>query len=234
MALPPINTTEDSFIREVDEELRRDQLLRFWRTYGRWLIGAVILGLAALGGWLFWKDQQAKAAAIESEQLDEAVRMATAGNDAGASKALALLKTSPRDGYRATAMMTDAAVLLQKGKLDEAAKAYGAIAKDESLPQPWRDLAVIRQTAVQYDRVAPDEVIARLSPLAVKGNPWFGSAGEMVAIAYLKKNRIQDAAKMFDDIAADKGVPETIRGRAANMAASLSGRAPAAKQGSAK
>jgi len=234
LALPPINTSEDSFIREVDEELRRDRLLGFWQTYGRVLIGAVILALAALGGWLFWQDQQAKASALESEKLDEAVRLASSGNDAAAMKALAVLKTSSRDGYRATAMLTEAAVLLQKGKLDEAAKTYAAIAKDESLAQPWRDLAAVRQTAVQYDRVSPDEVIARLSPLAVKDNPWFGSAGEMVAIAYLKKNRVQDAAKLFDAIAADKSVPETIRGRAANMAASLSGRAPAANQGSAK
>ena len=75
-------------------------------------------------------------------------------------------------------------------------------------------------------------MIARLSPLAVKGNPWFGSAGEMVAIAYLKKQNIQAAAKLFGDIAADKSVPESIRGRAANMAASLSARpAAVAKQG---
>lgn len=234
MALPPMNTTEDSFVREVDEELRRDQLLQFWQKRGRVLIAVVILGLAAFGGWLFWKEQQAKASALESEKLDEAVRLASSGNDAGAIKLLADLKASPRDGYRATALMTDAAVLLQKGKLDEAAKAYAKIAKDEGLAQPWRDLAIIRQTAVQYDRVAPDEVIARLSPLAVKGNPWFGSAGEMVAIAYLKKNRVQDAAKLFDAIAADKNVPETIRGRASNMAASLSGRSSAANQGNAK
>jgi hypothetical protein len=77
---------------------------------------------------------------------------------------------------------------------------------------------------VQYDRLAPDEVISRLSPLAVRGNPWFGSAGEMLAIAYLKKERIQPAAKLFADIAADPNVPETIRGRAKNMAASLSAR----------
>jgi len=232
LALPPINTTEDSFIREVDEELRRDQLSGFWKTYGRWGIAAVGLGLAALAGWLIWKDQHLKVASAESEQLDDALRKATSGNDAASVKALGSLKTSSNSGYRATAMLTEAALLLQKNDLDGAAKIYGNVAKDEAIPQPWRDLALVRQTAVQFDRLAPDEAISRLSPLAVKGNPWFGSAGELVAIAYLKKNRVQPAAKMFADIASDEGVPETIRGRAANMAASLKARETgAAKQG---
>ena len=232
MALPPINTTEDSFLREVDEELRRDQLTGFWKQWGRWIVAAVGLGLAALAGWLVWQDRQFKAASVESEQLDDALRKATAGNDAGTRKAREPLKASSNEGYRATALFTDAALLLQKRDLDGAAKLYGQIATDQKIPAPWRDLALIRQTSVQFDRMAPDEVIARLSPLAIKGNPWFGSAGELVAIAYLKKDRIQPAAKLFADIASDEGVPETIRGRAANMAASLSARsAGTTKQG---
>lgn len=235
MALPPINTPEDSFIREVDEELRRDRLVTFWVRYGRALIAAIVVGLAILGGWLIWEDQKAKQASADSEILDEAVRQASSGNAAQALKSLETLKASSSEGYRATALLTEAAIKLQKQDLDGAAKIYARVAADESLPKPWRDLALVRQTTVQYDRLAPDEVIARLSPLAVKGNPWFGSAGELVAIAYMKKQRIADAAKMFDGIAADPNVPESIRGRAGNMAASLSAAPPApATQGKSK
>lgn len=232
MALPPITTTEDSFLREVDEELRRDQLTGFWKRWGRWVVAAIGLGLAALAGWLVWQDRQFKAASVESEQLEDALRKATTGNDAGTRQALAPLKASSSEGYQATALLTDAALRLQKKDLDGAAKIYGQVAADQSIPAPWRELALVRQTSVQFDRLAPDEVIARLSPLAVKGGPWFGSAGEMVAIAYLKKQRVQPAAKMFADIASDEMVPESIRGRAANMAASLNARVTsAAKQG---
>lgn len=232
MALPPINTTEDSFLREVDEELRRDQLTGFWKRWGRWIVAAIGLGLAALAGWLVWQDRQFKTASVESEQLDDALRKATTGNDAGTRKALEPLKASSSEGYKASALLIDAALRLQKKDLDGAAKIYGQVATDQGIPAPWRDLALVRQTSVQFDRMAPDEVIARLSPLAVKGTPWFGSAGEMVAIAYLKKQRVQPAAKMFADIASDETVPESIRGRAANMAASLNARvSSAAKQG---
>jgi hypothetical protein len=235
LALPPINTIEDSFIREVDEELRRDQLVTFWVRYGRWLIAAIVLGLVVLGGGLIWKDQKAKQAAADSEVLDAAVQQATSGNDAAAIKSLETLKVSSSEGYRATALLTEAAIKLQKQDLEGAAKIYANVAADESLPKAWRDLAAVRQTAVQYDRLAPDEVIKRLSPLAVKGNPWFGSAGELVGIAYIKKQRLAEAAKLFDAIAADPSVPESIRGRAGNMAASLSAAsAVSATQGKSK
>ena len=46
MALPPV--TDDAFIREVDEEVRRDQLSQLWRRYGRWTLIAVGLFLVAL------------------------------------------------------------------------------------------------------------------------------------------------------------------------------------------
>ena len=55
----------------------------------------------------------------------------------------------------------------------------------------------------------------------MRGNPWFGSAGEMVAIAQLKLNRPQQAARLFADMAKDESVPESIRSRAEQMAGSL-------------
>ncbi|MFM7027518.1 MAG: tetratricopeptide repeat protein [Chakrabartia sp.] len=230
-----MNTSEDSFIREVDEELRRDRLVGFWVRYGRSVIALVLVGLAALAGWLVWQEQQLKQSRAESEILDDAMRKAASGGDAAAIKSLDGLKTSSNDGYRASAMLTEAALKLQKRDPDGAAKIYAKVAADETLPTAWRDLALVRQTAAQYDRVAPDEVIARLSKLAVKGNPWFGSAGEMVAIAYIKKQRFAEAAKLFDEISADKSVPESIRKRATDLSASLSAVPPAAAtQGTSK
>lgn len=50
MALTP--NTNEAFLREVDDELRRDQLLTFWERYGRALIGAIVVALALFGGYL--------------------------------------------------------------------------------------------------------------------------------------------------------------------------------------
>src|SRR3546814_7858012 len=81
------------------------------------------------------------------------------------------------------ARFTEADILLQKNDLKGAAAKFASIAQDQSLAESFRDLALIRQTAAEYDSLKPDVVISRLRGLAVKGGPWFGSAGEMVALA---------------------------------------------------
>ena len=40
----------DALIREVQEELRRDKLKKFWDQYGTYAIGALVLVLAGVGG----------------------------------------------------------------------------------------------------------------------------------------------------------------------------------------
>ena len=92
---------------------------------------------------------------------------------------------------------------------------------DDGLAQPYRDLATIRATALEFDQMKPEDVIARLKDLAVAGNPWFGSAGEMTGMALLKLNRKGEAGRMFAAIAADDKVPNTIRSRAVQIAGTL-------------
>ena len=104
---------------------------------------------------------------------------------------------------------------------EAAVAAYQKVRDDSDLPQPYRDLALVRMTAVEFDTLKPQAVIERLKPLAVPGNPWFGSAGEMAAIAYLKLTHPQQAGRLFAELARDKKVPDSIRARADQMAGSL-------------
>lgn len=215
---PPTN---EAFLREVDEELRRDEIQSLWKRYGRWSVGALGLVLAVWGGWLVWENQRAKAAGAEGEQLSLALDDLQGGNTAAAEEKLKKLGTSDHEGYRASALMAQAGVTMERGDLAGAAKQFGVIAADTGIDQPWRDLALIRQTAAEFDTMKPDAVVARLQPLAVKGNPWFGSAGEMVAMSYLRMGKPELAGKLFADIGKDESVPETIRSRAVQMAGSL-------------
>ena len=219
MALTPQNN--DAFLREVDDELRRDQLLTFWERYGRWTIVAIVAALAAFGGFLYWQHRQTEAAGVQGEQLQAAYDQLGNGQPDAAAKALAPIAQSGRPGYRALAMMTEADVLLSKKQDKAAAAKFAAIAADASLAQPFRDLATIRQTVAEYDSLKPQVVIERLRPLAVPANAYFGSAGELLAIAYLDSGRRDLAGQLFGQLAASDAVPETIRQRAVQMAGTM-------------
>lgn len=219
MALTP--QSSDAFIREVDEELRREQISGFWKSYGLWVALAIVVSLLSLGGYMWWTHQQQQVAGVEGERLAAALDDLSRNQPDKAKPVLDSLVTSDSAGYRAAAKLSLADLAMQKDDLKGAAAAFKAIAADETLAKPYRDAALIRQTAAEYDMVAPDVVITRLKPLAVPGNPWFGSAGEMVAMAYLKQNKPQLAGPLFAAIGSDPGVPRTIRSRAVQMAGLL-------------
>jgi hypothetical protein len=122
---------------------------------------------------------------------------------------------------RATALFTQASLALQKNDRATAIAKFGEVANDKSLPEAYRDFATLRQTTIEFDSLKPEQVIARLQPLTRVGNPWFGSAGELTAMALLKQGKKAEAGRMFAAVAADKQVPETIRGRAVQIAGTL-------------
>ena len=225
MAVPP--NTDAAFLREVDEELRHDQMVKAWKRYGRIAIALLVLGLAAFGGWLFYQSRQQSAAGAQGETLSAVIDDLGAQKIDAAAKPLAELAKSDGPGYSALARFTQADLLLQKNDQTGAARIFAAVAADTKVGQPFRDLALIRQTSAEFDTLKPEVVIDRLRGLAVKDNPWFGSAGELVAAAYLRAKQPAKAAALFSQIAQDEDVPDTIKQRAVQMSGLLGVDAPA-------
>ena len=216
LAVPP--TTNEEFIREVDDELRREQALTIWKKYGRWIIGLVVAGLALFAAYLWWQNDRETKRGIEGEQLSTALDDLAAGKNETAKAELDKLVGAQSSGITVAAKLANAALAMSKGDSKSATATYGAIAADTRLDQPYRDLALVRQTAAEFDTMTPEDVVARLKPLAAPGNPWFGSAGEMVGIAYLKMGKNDLAGAMFAAVAKDKDVPESIRARVVQLA----------------
>jgi hypothetical protein len=211
----------ETFYREVDEELRRDQVRTWWERNSKLVIGGVLLLLAAIGGIIWWQNQRQVKAAERSAELLSAFDDIAARNKAAAAPKLDALVNSGSDAHRASALMTKAALAIEANDIKGAAALYRQMADDKGLAEPYRNVALVRMTSLEFDTLPPQQVIDRLKPFAVAGNPWFGSAGEMVAISYLKLNRRAEAAGIFAAMAKEKELPDTLRSRATQMAGSL-------------
>lgn len=219
MAIKPANN--ESFYREVDEELRKEQLTSTWKRYGVLIVLGIVLFLAAIGGYLYWQNRQEQQAGEHAELLTAAFDDIQAKRIKEASEKLDRLVTNGGDGYRAAALLTKADLAIEQGNEAGALGTFKTVAEDGELAEPYREVALIRQTALEYDRLQPGVVIDRLGKMAAPGNPWFGSAGEMVAIAHLRQQRPQQAAGIFAAMAKEEGLPESIRSRALQMAGAL-------------
>lgn len=219
MALPP--DTGETFLREVDENLRRDQLRGMARRYAPWIIAGIVLLLAAVGGWLYWQQRQEAEAAKDSEELAQIYTDIGTGKLTNVPQRLDALAKDATDATRASALFTRAAVAIQQNDRPAAIARYREIANDKGLAEPHRDLALIRATALEFDQLKPEDVIARMQPLTKPGAPWFGSAGELTAMAMIKQGKKLEGGRLFAAIAADQQVPESIRARAVQIAGTL-------------
>ncbi len=213
---------QDGFMREVDEAVREQQMQDAAKKYGLPIGIAVALIVAGVGGWLWWDGARTAEDADRGERFTMALDRIERGNPASADEMLTTL-AGEEDARAASALarMTQAALALEQGNSEEGAKIYAAVAADDEVPEQLRDLATVRGTAARFDQLPPQEIVERLKPLAVAGNPWFGSAGELVAMAYLKQGREDLAGPLLADISRDDDVPQTIRRRTRQMAGLL-------------
>jgi hypothetical protein len=211
---------QDVFLREVDDALREEEMIENLKRHGKTAAVAVAIGLAGLAGYLYWDKTRTEAVGTNSERVALALERIEAGQLDSGAKELAPL-ASDTSGSGAAARLMQAAVLQEQGKGEEAARGFAAVAADSGVPQPFRDLALLRETAIRFDKLQPQQVIDRMKPLMKPGDPWFGSAAEMTAMAHLKLNKPTVAGPIFAQIARDENAPESLRTRARQMAGLL-------------
>lgn len=209
--------SDDSFFREVNEEIRHDQAKALWDRYGTFIIGlaaAIVLGTSAFVAYEYWTGSQASRS---GDDFSQALRLANQGKS---DEALAAFKALEADGYGAypiLARMRSATVLIDKGDFAGAVAAFDAIANDGSIPVALRDMARLRAAMVLVDNGSYADVSQRVEQLATDANPFRHSARELLGLAAWKENKAQDALKLFEQVAADGEAPRNIRERAALM-----------------
>jgi hypothetical protein len=218
---PAIPAEDDVLIREIDEAVRQDDALEFMRNHGAKLLVAIIVLIGGLGAWLAWDHYKERELEKQSETLVAALDAANQRDFKKVDETAAPLLDSGSAGARTAARMLQAAAALEQGEIDKASGLYQQVADDAEAPPALRDLARIRDVAARFDKMKPADVIAKLGPLATPDSPWFGSAGEMVAMAHLDAGNKAEAGKLFAQIAKDEDLPETLRSRARQMAGLL-------------
>jgi hypothetical protein len=202
----------DEFIREVDEEYRRDQFMKLWQRYSGVIVGVAILVIASVGGWRYWEYREQQQAQAAAARYDDALRIARQdGQDQEAQRALEAVAKDAPGGYGLLARFRLAAELGQTNAAD-AAKAYDALAADSSVPAPWGDLARLRAAMLRME-ADPASVRPALEPLAAPSNPWRHTARELLGLSGLKAGDYDLAGRWFDQIAADRDTPQGLRSR---------------------
>jgi hypothetical protein len=216
----PIRAFVSDIFREIDEELRRDNLLKLWSRYGRYLIVLAVLVLLIAGGTVAWRDHQTTERRAQSTRYAAALSLAREGKDAEAAKVFGAI-AQEGGGYGVLASFQEAGLLAKSGDRKGAVAAYDRIAGAGGLDPAFRDLAVLLSVMQGMPEADPQAIIDRLAPLTAAGNPWRPTALELTAAARLKSGDKNGALALYQSLADDLAAPQGLRARAAEMAAAL-------------
>jgi hypothetical protein len=206
--------------REIDEELRRDNLMKLWQRYGRYIIAAVVVVLLIAGGVVAWRDHQLSERRAQSARYAAALSLLREGKNAEAAKVFQTI-AQEGGGYAQLAVFEDADLALKAGDRKTATAAYDKVAATPGLDPEFRDVAILLSVMVGFNDAEPQAAIDRLKPLTESGNPWRPSALEMTAVAKLKLGDKPGALELYKKLADDLAAPEGVRARAAEMTAAL-------------
>ena len=206
--------------REIDEELRRDNLLKLWSRYGRYIIAIAVFALVVAGGFVAWRDHQLSERRAQSTRYAGALTLAREGKEADAVKVFAAI-AHEGGGYAILAAFEEAALLAKSGDREAAVAAYDRIAAASEFDSDLRGLAVLLSVMQRMPEADAQTTIDRLAPLTASGNPWRPSAIELIALARLKLQDKSGALALFKSLADDPATPQSLRARAAEMATAL-------------
>lgn len=199
----------ENILREVDEALRVEKAVRFWKDHGKTLIViavALVLGTAVQSGWSTYKASQDKAAT--SQYLD-------ALREKDPLSALGKLNETQNGSGSALAGLTAAAMLAEKNDPAAAIQAYEKVIGNKKSPKTYQELAALQIAALKLDtdsKATAADLLKLVDPVAAdKTSAW--TARALLLSAMIKADKGGDFAAARADLAkllADKNLPASF------------------------
>ena len=206
--------------REVDEEVRRDQLKKLWERYGIYFIALAVLFVAAVGGWRGYQWWQAKLAAESGAAFAAAASLSDQGKHEEAEAAFAKITKEGTASYRALAAMREAGELAQRDP-KAAVAAFDTLANNRALGPVMQDLAALRAGFVLVDTLPYEELRRRIEPLTGADRTFRHSARALLALSAWRANDAATARRWSEMILADGETPPGTRTQAEILMALL-------------
>lgn len=215
--------SDDSFFREVNQEMRQDRAHALWDRYGAIVIAVavgIVLATAAYVAWDYWTQSRANAS---GDDYSQALTLAREGKTEEAQAALAQLEADGYGAYPVLARLRAATLQAEAGDHAAAVTGFDGVAGDTSVPTSIRDMARLRAGLLLVDHGTYADVAQRVEALTADTNQLRHSAREALALSAWKESRLADALALFEQIIADDFAPQNVRQRAELMSELIHG-----------
>ncbi|MEQ1651530.1 MAG: tetratricopeptide repeat protein, partial [Hyphomicrobium sp.] len=219
----------DSLLREVDEELRREQMQKIWERYNGLILGTAALIIAGVGGYKFLESRRIAASEAAGAEFTAALQLGENNKADEATKAFEKIAASGPAGYASLAKLHIAGAHAKAGRTPEALTAYQSIINDSASDGLLRNFAQLQVATLKVGDGDFTEQQNRLKPLAGDDSAFKTTARELLGLSAFKAGKLDEARKYYEplliDPKASRAIQERVKIVMAEIARAESGKA---------
>ena len=188
---------QEAFIKEVNEDLKNEEFKKIWDKYGLYIIVLVVVALTAAVSFETIKSWYDKRMQTWSDTYAYAVSMHNQGRYDDSLESLNYIIAKDYGIFTELAQMQKINILLDQEKTDEAVKLMEEIVADKSFNRQLQQTVIFKLASYKMENSPLEDVEALIGKFARNENDsWQPVASEMLAIAYLHNNKIEEAKKI--------------------------------------
>ena len=197
-------------LRQVDEDLRKDRLLKVWRSYRIYIVGSILIILISLSGYQYYlSSTQSKNEAIVEQYINS-----INSTDVNTSiEQLLELNESDNSFIKGLAKLKRAELYFATEDKGQAIKLLESISIDESLDQIIRDMALYKYLMIQLDTLDKDLYFEIIDSQDLNSSKFKYLFKELKALKYLIEGDRINSLEIFESIISDENSPINLKTR---------------------
>ena len=203
----------DSLLREVEEELRRERMEKLWQRYNGLIIAGVALIILGVAGYKYLETRRIAAEETAGAEYTAAQDLSDDKKKTEAEEAFKKIADSGSYGYAALAKLQLAGALAKDGKTDEAVAAFDSLANASGSDNLLKSFAQLQAASLRMPDADYAEMQNRLTPLAGDDAPFSQSARELLGIAAYRAKKYDEARKYLEPLLIDPNAPQALQDR---------------------
>jgi hypothetical protein len=210
-------------IEEIKEDIKQEKLEKFWKDTGNYIIGGIVLIIAATAGNVAYKSYVTNKYESLGTKLYSAYNSESANNKEKAITGYDSIAKNSDSSISAIANMRQASLLAEEGKKNDATQIYKDISDNRKNPIEIRQLAEILylKNAIKFTEKKDISLINRLEDISKSEGPFKHSAKEMLAFILYDNMEYVEAKQLFKELSEEEFTPSRMRNRAMEMVGAI-------------
>ena len=214
-----MSAEENSIFDEINEEIKRDEFLKFLKKHQNMVSWVIILVVAGIIGHSAWYSNKKKRLEMATTSLYNETYSSPMKSEAGEKKSKAvfenLIQNAPSELVPLISLIKTGREIGTAADTSATAKQLLELSEKRGVDVVWRDLAVLMY--VSYKLEPDDKSLERLQKLAEGDRPFRFTAMEKIAMIHANRKESDKAIEILTKIIDNKEAPDTLKKRVAKV-----------------